>query len=158
MGATRVATGVSIQQHCAQSLEPHVSPAPKNTKWSCATFITLGRDVIGQMSQCELLIEGAIFPQVVAIGKFYQEATTLHNVPLSLDVVKVMVEKVRVVDARVPLPSDGVTIVADAFHTFIAWPRHLIRIIPKSLVIISFHYINLYLYITSNLIQMFFNL
>jgi len=38
-----------------------------------------------------------------------------HNVPLSLDVAKVIVERVRVPDARVPLPSDEVTTMADAF-------------------------------------------
>jgi len=78
------------------------------------------------MSQCDLLVEGGIFPQVVAIGKVYQEATTSHNVPLSPDVVKVTVEKVRVADARVPLPSDEVTTVVDIFQRFIVWPRHLI--------------------------------
>ena len=71
---------------------------------------------------------------------------------------KVTVEKVRVPDVRAPLPSDEVTTVADAFQTFVVWPRHLIRIMPEPHVIISFHYINLYLYlyITYNLIQMFF--
>jgi len=57
---------------------------------------------------------------VVAIGKVYQEATTLHNVPLSPDVVKVIVERVRVADTCVPLPLDEVTIVAGAFQIFIA--------------------------------------
>jgi len=47
-----------------------------------------------------------MLPQVVAIGKVYQEATTLHNVPLPLDVANVTIERVRVADARVPLPSD----------------------------------------------------
>jgi len=69
------------------------------------------------MSQRELLVEGGIFTQAVAMGKVYQEATTLHNVPLSPDMVKVMVEKVRVADARVPLPLDEVTTVANAFQT-----------------------------------------
>ena len=71
---------------------------------------------------------------------------------------KVTVEKVRVPDASVPLPSDEVTAVADAFQTFVAWPRDLIRFMPQPHVIISFHYINFYfyLYITYNLIQMFF--
>ena len=94
--------------------------------------------------------------QVVAIGKFYEELNTLHNIPLSPDVAKVTVERVRVPDVRVPLPSDEVTIVAEAFQAFIARPRYLIRIMPEPQVIISFHYINLYVYITSNLIQMFF--
>jgi len=56
-----------------------------------------------------------MLPQVVAIGKVYQEATTLHNVPLSLDVAKVTIERVRVPDARVPLPSNEVKTVANAF-------------------------------------------
>jgi len=57
---------------------------------------------------------------VVALGKVYEEATTLHNVHLSPDVVKVTAEKVRVPDAGVPLPSDEVTTVVDAFQTFVA--------------------------------------
>jgi len=56
----------------------------------------------------------------VALGKVYEEATTLHNVPLSPDMAKVIVEKVRVPDARVPLPSDEITNVTDAFQTFVA--------------------------------------
>ena len=97
-----------------------------------------------------------MLPQVVVVGKVYQEVTTLHNVPLSPDVANVTVERVRVGNAHVPLPSDEVTTMVDAFQTFIVWPRYLIQIIPKPPVIISFHYINLYLYITSNLKQMFF--
>ena len=120
------------------------------------TPATSGEDVIGQTSQCELLVEGGMLPQVVVIGKVYQKATTLHNVSFSPDVVKITVKRVRVPDARVPLPSDEVTTVADAFQTFVTWPKHLNRIMPEPLIIFSFHYINLYLYITSNLIQMFF--
>jgi len=56
----------------------------------------------------------------VALGKVCEEATTLNNVHLSPDVAKVTVEKVRVPDARVPLPSDEVTTMADAFQTFVA--------------------------------------
>ena len=90
---------------------------------------------------------------MVTIAKVYQKATTLHNVPLSPDVVKVTVERLRVVDAHVPLPSDEIITVSDTFQTFVAWPRHLIRIILEPPITISF---NLYLYITSNLIQVFF--
>jgi len=143
------------QQVYVEPTKALVSPAPKSTKGSCVTPITSGEDIIGQR-QCELLVEGDMFLQVLAIGKVYQEATTLHNVPLSHDVAKVTVERVQVADARVRLPSNEVTTVADAFQTFIAWPKHFIQIIPEPLVIISFHYMNLYLYITSNLIQIFF--
>jgi len=146
------------QQLCVEPIQPLVSPTPKSTKGSCAAPTSSGDDIIGQMRECELLVAGGKLPQVVTLGKVFEEATTLHNVPLSPDVAKVIVEKVRVPDSRVPLPSDEVTTVADAFQTFVAWPRDLIRFMPQPHVIISFHYINLYLYlyITYNLIQMFF--
>ena len=69
---------------------------------------------------------------------------------------KVTVKRVQVPDDRVPLPLDEVTTVAEAFQAFVAWPRNLIRITREPPVIISFYYINLYLYITSILKQMFF--
>ena len=144
------------QQVCVEPIQPLVSPDPKSTKGSFAAPTTWGEDIIGQTRQCELLVAGGMLPQVVVIGKLYEETTTLHNVPLSPNVAKVTVERVRVPNARVPLPSDEVTTVPDTFQTFVAWLRNLIRIMPEPPVIVSFHYINLYLYITSNLIQMFF--
>ena len=134
------------QQLCAESIQPLVSPTPKSTKGSCAAPTTSGDDIIGQIKDCELLVAGGKLPRVVALGKVYEEVTTLHNVPLSSDVTKVTIEKVRVLDARVPLPSDEVTTVTDAFQTFVAWPRDLIQFMPQPHVIISFHYINFYLY------------
>ena len=136
------------QQVCAEPIQPLVSPTPKSTKGSCANPTTSGDDIIGQTRECELLVAGDKLPRVVALGKVYEEATALHNVPLSPDVAKVTVEKVRVPDARVPLPSDEVTTMADAFQTFVAWPRDLIRFMPQPHVIISFHFIILiYIYI-----------
>jgi len=129
------------QQLCAELIEPLVSPTPKSTKGSCAAPPTSGDDINGQTKDCELLVVGDKLPQVVALGKVYQDATTLHNVPLSPDMAKVTVEKVGFSYARVPLPSDEVTTVADAFQTFVAWPRDLIRFMPEPRVIISFHYI-----------------
>jgi len=62
-------------------------------KGSCVAPTTSGEDIIGQTSQWELLVEGSMLPQVVAIGKVYQEVTTLHNVPFTPDVTKVTVER-----------------------------------------------------------------
>ncbi|XP_068503686.1 uncharacterized protein [Phaseolus vulgaris] len=39
----------------------------------------------------------------------------------------VTVEKVLYGDLAVPVPTSEVTIVAEALHTFVAWPRHLVR-------------------------------
>jgi len=109
-----------LQQLCVEPIQPLVSPTPKSTKGSCGAPTTSGDDIIGQMRECELLVKGGKLLQVVALGKVYEEATTLYNVPLSPDVAKVTVEKVRVPDACVPLPPDEVTTVADAFQTFVA--------------------------------------
>jgi len=135
------------QQLCAEPIQPLVSPTPKSTKGSCVALKTSGDDIIVRTRECGLLVASGKLPQVVALGKVYEEATTLHNVPLSPVVAKVTVEKIRVPDVRVPLPSDEVTTMGDAFQTFVAWPRHLIRFMPQPHVIISFHYINLYLYL-----------
>jgi len=63
------------QQVYAESVEALVSPSPKSTKGICAAPATSREDIIGQTSQCELLVEGDMLPQVVAIGKVYQGAT-----------------------------------------------------------------------------------
>jgi len=87
-----------LQQLCAEPIEPLVSPTPKSIKGSCASPPTSGDDIIEQTKDCELLVVGGKLPRVVALGKVYQDATTLHNVPLSPDVAKVTVEKVRFPD------------------------------------------------------------
>jgi len=69
-------------------------PLPRAQREVVSAPTTSGEDVIGETSQCELLVEGDMLPQVVAIGKVYKEVTTLHNVPLSPDVAKVTVERV----------------------------------------------------------------
>ena len=136
------------QQLCTEPIQPLVSPTPKSTKGSYAAPTTSREDIIGQTKECELLVVGDKLPQVVTLWIVYEETTTLHNIPLSHDVAKVTVEKVWVPDARVPLPSDEVTTVVDAFQTFVAWPKHLIRFMSEPHVIISFHYIILiYIYI-----------
>ena len=43
--------------------------------------------------------------------------------------MKVTMDKVQVVNDRVPLPTNEVTIVVEAVLTFIVWPKHLIRVI-----------------------------
>jgi len=62
------------QQLCAEPIQPLVSPTPKSTKESCATSTTSGDDIIGQTRECELLVAGDKLPQVVALGKVYEEA------------------------------------------------------------------------------------
>jgi len=62
----------------------------------------------------------------VARGKVFEAATILHGMELSEDEVKVTVEEVLVPFALVPMPTDEVYTVAQAFYCFLAWPRDLV--------------------------------
>ena len=63
---------------------------------------------------------------LVARGKVFEVATVLHGMELSEDEVKVTVDEVLMLFALVPVPTDEVYIVAQAFQCFLAWPRDLV--------------------------------
>jgi len=50
------------QQVCAEPVEVLVSPIPKSTKGICVAPTISGEDIIGETSQCELLVEGDMLP------------------------------------------------------------------------------------------------
>ena len=89
-----------------------------SAKGSCAADNPL-RDDIGSISQYELFVDDGFTPRQVALGKVFERANVLHNMSLSPDVVKVMVEKVHIVYVVVPMPTYEVFTVAQAFQTFI---------------------------------------
>jgi len=107
--------------------EPHSPPIKKvSTKGSCLA-VDLSGDDFGSTSQCELYVECNSLTRFVALGKCYEGVTMLHNVPLPSNFMKVTVEKVLYGDLAAPVPTSEVTIVAEALHTFVVWPRHLVR-------------------------------
>jgi len=50
-------------------------------------------------------------PRLVALGRVYEGFTTVHNIPLLHDQVKVSVEEVKGADAPIPVPTDKVILV-----------------------------------------------
>ncbi|KAH1214957.1 hypothetical protein GmHk_13G036205 [Glycine max] len=76
--------------------------------------------------ECGLYIE-ADPAHLVAIGRVYEGSTVVHNTPLLPGHVKVSVEEVTDTDAPVPVPTDEVSLVGQALHTFLAWPTHLVK-------------------------------
>jgi len=66
-------------------------------------------------------------PYLVALGRLYEGSTTIHNIPLLLDQVKVGDEEIRDADAPVPMPTEEVKLVEQTHNTFFAWPRHLVK-------------------------------
>ncbi|KAH1264902.1 hypothetical protein GmHk_01G000718 [Glycine max] len=57
-------------------------------------------------------------------------STTIHNIPLLHDQVKVGVEDVIDVDAPIPVPTEEVKLVGQTLNTFFAWPTHLRAVGP----------------------------
>ncbi|KAH1254136.1 hypothetical protein GmHk_04G010640 [Glycine max] len=116
-------------QGLAVPLEPLVGLGPSgprvSTKGSCVD--PSGNDPeTGDSDRCGLYIE-ADPARLVSIGRVYEGSTVVHNTPLLLGQVKVSVEEVRDVDAPVPVPTDEVSLVGQALHTFLAWPTHLVK-------------------------------
>ena len=57
----------------------------------------------------------------------YEGSTTIHNVPLCSDQVKVGVEEVRDADACVPIPTKEVQLVGQTLNTVLSWLAHLAK-------------------------------
>ncbi|KAH1199194.1 hypothetical protein GmHk_18G052619 [Glycine max] len=122
---------LSLSQMQSQGLalppEPDVGPsaARVSTKESCVD--PSGNDLdTGDSYKCGLYIEE--YPsRLVALGRVYEGSTTIHNIPLLHDQVKVGVEEIRDVDAPIPVPTKEVKVVGQALNTFLAWPTHLVK-------------------------------
>jgi len=85
--------------------KPKVGPSATHvsTKESCVD--PSGNDLdTGESEKYGLYIEENP-PRLVAIGRLYEGSTTVHNIPLANDQVKVGVEEVRDADAHIPVPT-----------------------------------------------------
>jgi len=66
-------------------------------------------------------------PCLVALGNVYEGSTTVRNITLLHDQVKVGVEEVRDVDAPIPVPTEEVKLVGQTLNIFLAWLTHLVK-------------------------------
>jgi len=116
--------------------EPEVGPsaAHVSTKKSCVDPSGNDPDT-GDSEKYGLYIEENP-PRLVALGKLYEGSTTVHNMPLRHDQVKVGVEEVR--DAYVPIlvPIKEVQLVGQTLNTFVVWPTYLEKRLSEQV----FHY------------------
>ncbi|KAH1233474.1 hypothetical protein GmHk_09G025911 [Glycine max] len=101
--------------------KPEVGPSTAcvSTKESCVD--PSGNDPdMGDSDKCRLYVEEN-HPCLVALGRLYEGSTTVHNIPLLHDQVKVGVEEVRDADALIPVPTEEVKLVGHTLKTFLAW-------------------------------------
>ncbi|KAH1214016.1 hypothetical protein GmHk_14G041848 [Glycine max] len=88
----------------------------------------------GDSDRCDLYIE-ANPARLVALGRVYEGSTIVHNTPLFPGQVKVGMEEVKDPDASILVPTDEVSIVGQAIHTFLAWPTHLVKSLSQQTVV-----------------------
>ncbi|KAL5177467.1 hypothetical protein HKD37_08G023227 [Glycine soja] len=89
---------------------------------------------MGDSDRCGLYIE-ANPARLVAMGRVYEGSIIVHNTPLLPDQVKVSVEEVTNADAPVPVPTNEVSLVGQALHTFLAWPAHLVKSLSQQVAV-----------------------
>ena len=107
--------------------EPEIGPlaACVSTKESYAD--PLGNDPnTCDLDKCGLYVEENP-PRLVSLERLYEGSTTVHNIPLLHDQVKVGVKEVRDADAPIPVPTKEVKFVGQTLNTFLAWPTHLFK-------------------------------
>ncbi|KAH1221115.1 hypothetical protein GmHk_12G034608 [Glycine max] len=114
-------------QGLALPLEPKVGPlaARVSTKESCVDPSVTDPNT-GDLDKCGLYISKNP-PRLVALGRVYEGSTTVHNIPLLHDQVKVGVEEVKDADAPILVPTDKVNLVGQTLNTFLAWPTLLVK-------------------------------
>ena len=114
--------------------EPLVGPFGPRVSTKGSYVDPLGNDPeTGDSDRCGLYIE-ADPARLVAMGRVYEGSTVVHNTPLLLGQVNVSVEEVA--DAPVPVPTDEVSLVGQALHTFLAWPTHLVKTLSQQVLIV----------------------
>ncbi|KAL5187536.1 hypothetical protein HKD37_05G013194 [Glycine soja] len=114
-------------QGLALPLEPDVSPSAVrvSTKESCVNPSGNNPDT-GDSYKCGLYIKE--YPsRLVVLGRVYEGSTTIHNIPLLHDQVKVGVKEIRDADAPIPVPTKEVKVMRQALNTFLPWPIHLVK-------------------------------
>ena len=74
---------------------------------------------MGDSNKCGLYVDDSP-PRLVALGRVYEGSMTFHSVPLGNDQVKVGLEEVRDVDARVPILNQEIQLLGQTLSTFLA--------------------------------------
>jgi len=116
-----------------------------STKGSCAEAdtIPLGKEPSDvHVATMGLYVVGDQCTWLVALGKVYDSASTIHNFPYVDNVVRVSVVIIYDSDAQVPFPTLEIQFVRQAVGTFVGWPTHLVKAVFDQVFSFPFECIN----------------
>ena len=96
-----------------------------STKGSCVD--PLGKvPEIGDLDNFGLYVDDNP-SRLITLGRVYEGSTTIHNILLGNDQMKVGVQEVRDANAHILVPIQEVHLVGRALNTFLAWSTHLVK-------------------------------
>ena len=78
-------------------------------------------------SPCLLYILDDTEMVLVVRGLEFRPATVCHGMQLLEDEVKVSVDEMIILDAMVPLSTEEIFTVEQAYKSFISWPKFLVK-------------------------------
>ncbi|BAU03325.1 hypothetical protein VIGAN_UM076500 [Vigna angularis var. angularis] len=110
-------------------IEEHVVPPPptgRSGKGSCSAS-AIPEDDMDDGSPCLLYILEEDEMVLVARGTEFRSATVCHGMQLLEDEVKVSVDEMIMPDASVPLSTEEIFTVEQAYKSFITWPKFLVK-------------------------------
>ncbi|XP_052728423.1 uncharacterized protein LOC128195232 [Vigna angularis] len=110
-------------------IEEHVIPPPptgRSAKGSCSAS-AIPEDDMDDGSPCLLYILEDTEMVLVARGTEFRSATVCHGMQLLEDEVKVSVDEMIIPDASVPLSTEEIFTVEQAYKSFISWPKFLVK-------------------------------
>ncbi|KOM43000.1 hypothetical protein LR48_Vigan05g060400 [Vigna angularis] len=118
------------QQFESYGMRPQPSPVQEPIVPPTAPVVP--RDDMDDDSPCLLYVLDGTGTMLVARGTVFKAVTIVHGMELSEDEVKVLVDDIIIPDASISLPTNEIFTMAQAFQTFIAWPKHLVGSVSDS--------------------------
>ena len=110
-----------------QQLGAHVSTKGSNAQSNVQPSREDDADVIPKMGLYVQREDGTL--GLVAMGKMMDGDSVIHTVAYADDVVRVSVDTVIDPDVEIPYGTSEIQYVKQAFHTFVAWPTHLVKVL-----------------------------
>ncbi|KAL4565644.1 hypothetical protein LXL04_029747 [Taraxacum kok-saghyz] len=116
------------------TMDQPVTPEKKTTITDVPRTGTTDSQIVPKSIKCTLAYPDQ--RNIVALGEIHlsSERQVIHGVPLQDDCYKVSIEELRKPNSFLPFETGEYKTVGEAFKSFVAWPKYLVKCDPKLLV------------------------
>ncbi|KAL4556954.1 hypothetical protein LXL04_035123 [Taraxacum kok-saghyz] len=116
------------------TMDQPVTPEKKTTITDVPRTGTTDSQIVPKSIKCTLAYPDQ--RNIVALSEIHlsSERQVIHGVPLQDDCYKVSIEELRKPNSFLPFETGEYKTVGEAFKSFVAWPKYLVKCDPKLLV------------------------